>query len=353
MAANTEKPIWAVAKDMISDLFHEKAQWQKLEQINLVLTPSSAAKRDFKVEECCTIKAELKKGFDHIFKCNHVSKFWEILAFNIRQATGIRPIASRKRKSEEHLVTSLIQPTLENIVNSLSMIPRKPTSKQLKDTVSSHLVVQDEIRIGDASGRSPAVDATIQINEGDTCEVFIPVEIKVGIELKHLYQIAAYMTKVSTADELQEKVVIGMIIDTNNFNLVFSPYTYHDESGISVPLPIIYVSPPIMWRDSSPQGQVLFSILPAALMVIACTCYFEEKRLDYKQYNRTRNINRQVLDTAHRLLETKHKIEPIFDDDDLFRALKEQQRKVKDLEEKIEKLQNGTLSPTSSQSINT
>jgi polyhydroxyalkanoate synthesis regulator phasin len=57
------------------------------------------------------------------------------------------------------------------------------------------------------------------------------------------------------------------------------------------------------------------------------------------------------LDTARELLRSKHKIEPIFDDDDLFRALKEQQKKVRDLEEMIEKLQtqqNGT--PTNSQS---
>ena len=208
--------------------------------------------------------------------------------------------------------------------------------------------------MGHASGRPPAVDATIQINEGDTCEVLIPVEIKVGIKPKHLYQIAAYVTKVSTANELQKKVVIGMIIDTNNFNLVFSPYTYHDDSGIepvSVPLPIVYVSPPIVWRDSSPQSQVPFSILPAALMVIACTCYFERERLDYNQ-----TINPQVLATAHRLLKTKHEIKPIFDDDDLFRAFREQQKKVKDLEEKVERLQtqqNGTLSPTSSQSMST
>ena len=194
---------------------------------------------------------------------------------------------------------------------SISMIPRKPTSKQLKGTVSSHLVIQDKIKMGRASGRPPAVDATIQINKGDTCEVLIPVEIKVGIELNHLYQIAAYVTKVSTANELQKKVVIGMIIDTNNFNLVFSPYTYHDESGIELPLPIVNVSPPIVWRNTSsfPQGQILFSILPAALMVIACTCYFERKRLDYNQ-----RINPQVLATAHRLLKTKHKIEPIYDD---------------------------------------
>ena len=323
MAANRVKPIWKVAQDLISSLFHENAQWKKLEQTKLVRTPSSrAARRNFKVEECCTIKAELKEGFDHIFECSHVSRFWEDLAFNIKQATGIRPVAYRKQRKKEHLVTNLIQPTLEKVVYSISMIPRKPTSKQLKGTVSSHLVIQDKIKMGRASGRPPAVDATIQINEGDTCEVLIPVEIKVGIELNHLYQIAAYVTKVSTANELQKKVVIGMIIDTNNFNLVFSPYTYHDESGIELPLPIVYVSPPIVWRDSSLQGQIPFSILPAALMVIACTCYFERERLNYNQ-----TINPQVLATAHRLLKTKHKIEPIYDDP--FRALKEQQKKSK------------------------
>ena len=329
MAANRVKPIWKVAQDLISSLFHENAQWKKLEQIKLILTPSSkAAKRNFEVEQCCTIKAELKEGFDHIFECSHASRFWEDLVFsrfwedlvfNIKQATGICPVAYRKQRKKEHLVTNLIQPTLEKVVHSISMIPRKATSKQLEGTVSSHLVIQDEIKMGRATGRPPAVDATIQINEGDTCKVLIPVEIKVGIKPKHLYQIAAYVTKVSTANELQKKVVIGMIIDTNKFNLVFSPYTYHDESGIELPLPIVYVSPPIVWTDtcSSPQGQIPFSILPAALMVIACTCYFERERLDYNQ-----TINPQVLATAHRLLNTKHKIEPIYDD--LFRALKEE-----------------------------
>ena len=328
MVANRVKPIWKVAKDLISGLFHEKAQWQKLEQVKFIRTPTSAT-RSFEVEECCTIKAELQEGFDHIFECSHVSRFWEDLAFNIKQNTGIRPVAYRKQRKEEHLVTSLIQPTLEKVVNSISMIPRKPTSQQLKGIISSHLVIQDEIKMGCASGRSPAVDATIQINKGDTCKVLIPVEIKVGIKPKHLYQIAAYVTKVSTANELQKKVVIGMIIDANNFNLVFSPYIYCDESGrepVTVPLPIVYVSPPIVWRDSSPQSQVLFSILPAALMVIACTCYFEQERLDYNQCNQ-KSIDPRVLATAHQLLQSKHKIEPIFDDDDLFRALKNNKRK--------------------------
>ena len=351
MAANREKPVWEVAKELIFGLFHENSQWQKLQQIKFIQTPSKAARGDFKVEEYCEIRAELKQGFDHIFKYSHVNKFWEDLAFNLKQATGIHPVASRKRWNEEHLVTSLIQPTLEKIVHSISIIPRKPDSKQLGGIVSSHLVIQDEIKMGDASGRSPAVDATIQISDGDTCEVLIPVEVKVEIALKHLYQIAAYVTKVSTAEEPQKKIVIGIIIDSKNFNLVFSPYNYRDESGKELPLPIVYVSPAITWRDSSPHGQILLSILPAALMVIACTCYFEWERIECDR----ERIDSQVLDTAHQLLQSRHIIKPIIDDDDLFRILKEQQKKVKDLEEKVEELQtklNSTLpdSKTSSTS---
>lgn len=354
MAAREDNPIWLEAQEIISDLFHDDGRWHKLQQRELIKTPSEAVKEDFIVEECCEIRANLKEGFDHIFEHSHVNKFWEELAFQLKQTTGIRPVASRKRRNEEHLVTSLIQPTLEKIVNSISIIPRKHTNgstmQQLQGIVSSHLVIQDEIKMGDASGRPPAVDATIQISDGDICEVLIPVEVKVKIVLHHLYQIAAYVTKVSTAEELEKKVVIGIIMDTNNFNLVFSPYSYDDKSGNKpVPLPIVYVSPPITWRDSSPSGQILFSILPAALMVIACTCYFQLDRIECDK----NNIDSQVLNMARKLLQNRHMIKPILDDDDLLRVLKQQQKKVKDLEEKIDKLetqlshkQNGT--PTGS-----
>ena len=355
MAAREDNPIWLEAQEIISGLFHADGRWQKLQQRKLIPTPSEAAKGDFKVEECCEIRANLKEGFDHIFEHSHVDKFWEELAFQLNQATGIRPVASRKRRNEEHFVTSLIQPTLEKIVNSISIIPRShtngsTTTQQLQGIVSSHLVVQDEIKMGDAQGRSPAVDATIQISDEDICEVLIPVEIKVEIALKHLYQIAAYVTKVSTAKELEKKVVIGIIMDTNNFNLVFSPYSYGGKSGNNpVPLPIVYVSPSIVWRDSSSNGQILFSISPAALMVIACTCYFQLDRIECDQSN----VDAQVLKVAHQLLQSRHVIKPILDDDDLLRALKQQKKKVKDLEDKVTKLetqlchkQNGT--PTGS-----
>ena len=354
MAAREDNPIRLDAQEIISYLFHDGSRWHKLQQTKLIQTPSQAVQEDFIVEHCCEIRANLKEGFDHIFEHSHVKKFWEELAFQLKQTTGIRPVASRKRRNEEHLITSLIQPTLEKIVNSISIIPRKhtngSTTQQLQG-VSSHLVIQDEIKMGDASGRSPAVDATIQISDGNNiCKVLIPVEVKVKTVLNHLYQIAAYMTKVSTAKELEKKVVIGIIMDTNNFNLVFSPYSYDDKSVKEpVPLPIVYVSPPITWRDSSPSGQILFSILPAALMVIACTCYFQLDRIECDQ----NNMDSQVLDIAHQLFQSRHVIKPILDDDDLFQALKQQQKIVQDLEKKIGKLerqlshkQNGT--PTSS-----
>ena len=118
---------------------------------------------------------------------------------------------------------------------------------------------------------------------------------------------------------------------------------------ILVPLLIVYVSHPIKWRNSSPQE--MLSIMPSSLLVIACTCYYQLDRKGYDQ----KSIDSMVLNVAHQLHQRRHKIEPIFCEDDVLQLLKCQQKKVKHLEDKIEELetklrqkQNGT--PTDSHS---
>ena len=358
MALREDNPTWMQAKEIIYTLFHDdtNSEWLKMEQRKFIQAPSRAAIEDFNIEEHCKIPTELKMGFDHIFEHSHVDAFWESLVFKLKHVTSIQPVASRKRKNEEHLVTNLIQPMLKSVVDSISVIPEKHTKLNgecvQQGMVSSHLVIHDEIKMGNASGQPPAVDAAIQISDGETCRVLIPIEVKVDIQRKHLYQIAAYVTKVSTAKELVKKVVIGIIIDKERFYLVFSPYFYRDTSGdksVPVPLPIVYVSHPIRWRNSSPQE--MLSVMPAALLVIACNSYFQLDREECDQ----KSINSQVVDVADQLLRRRHKIEPIFHEDDLLQVLKYQQKKVKDLEEKINELEtelhqkrNGT--PTDSQS---
>ena len=257
--------------------------------------------------------------------------------FKLKRATSIHPVASRKRRNEDHLVTSLIYPTLKKVVDSISIIPdpgkgcTNGSNSQQSEVFSSYLVIQDEIKIGDACGRPPAVDAMIQINDGEDCKVLIPVEAKVEIEQKHLFQIAAYVTKVSTAKDLKENVTIGIIIDKEVFYLVFSPYSVKlDES---VPLPITYISPSIVWKDASPQ---LFSIIPAALLVIACTCYFQLERIERNK----QDVDSQILDVARELFKNKHEIKPILDADkitfdDLLQVSKQQQKEIKSLKDKL------------------
>ena len=242
---------------------------------------------------------------------------------------------------------------MKKVVDSISIIPGKCTNglnaQRPEGVVSSHLVIQDEIKMGNSSRQPPAVDAMIQISDGNDCKVLIPVEVKVEIEEKHLYQVAAYVTKVSTAKELEKKVVIGIIIDKEFFKLVFSPYYFFDETkGEPVPLPIVYVSPLIRWKETSPQ--TLLSIIPAALLVIACTCYFQLERIECD----TKDIDSQVLDVASKLFKTRHEVKPILSADkitfdDLLQFSKQQQNEIKilkdkldALEEKIHPKQNGT-----------
>ena len=330
MASEVGNPIWKHAKEIISTIFNETttSQWLKLEQRCLIPTPSNASGGDFIVSHCCDVQAKLQEGFAHIFEHSHVNTFWEDLVFKLNQATSIHPVVSRKRQNEEHLVTSLIYPTLRKVVESISIIPEKHTDEpHTKCAVSSHLVIQDEIKIGNAS---PTVDASIQISDGKTCKVFVPVEAKVKIKRNDVYQIAAYVTRVSTAEDLEKKVVIGILIDKENFQLVFSPYFFFDKSGevpVPKPLPIVYVSHSITWKNSDPQ--TLFSIIPAALLVIACTCYFQLDRIECDP----NNINSHVVDVACKLLRSRHKFEPIFDDvrsaiDDLLHVSKRQKVEI-------------------------
>ena len=355
MASREDSPIWLDAEETIRTLFHDQADndWLRLEQRMLIPTPSKAAAENFNIKECCEIRAKLQEGFSHIFEHSHVSTFWEDLVFKLKRAGGIHPVATRKRQNEEQLVTSMIYPTMKKVVDSISIIPGKCTNglnaQRPEGVVSSHLVIQDEIKMGNSSGQSPAVDAMIQISDGNDCKVLIPVEVKVEIEEKHLYQVAAYVTKVSTAKELEKKVVIGIIIDKEFFKLVFSPYYFFDETkGEPVPLPIVYVSPLIQWKETSPQ--TLLSIVPAALLVIACTCYFQLERIECD----TKDIDSQVLDVARKLFKTRHEVKPILSADkitfdDLLQFSKQQQNEIKilkdkldALEEKIHPKQNGT-----------
>ena len=362
MASREDNPIWLEAEKIINTLFDDdtKSEWKKLEQRRVIAAASSASTADFNVKHCCEIQASLKEGFSHIFKQSHVDTFWEGLVFKLKKATSINPVVSRKRKNEAHLVTSLIYPTLKKVVDSISIILEEHinglTVQRPQVPVTSHLVIQDEVKTGNTS----VVDASIQINHGKDCKVLIPVEAKVEIEENNLYQIAAYVTKVSTAQQLEKKAVIGIIIDKENFHLVFSPYFYLDKNGatpVLTPLPIAYVSPPIAWRNNSPQA--LFSIIPAALLVIACTCHFQLDRIKCDE----EDIDKPVLTTARKLLERRHKIEPFCDDEvlrtiqDLIEISKKQQTDIADIKKDIDDLkkqqQNGphTDSQSSSTSI--
>ena len=399
MASREDNPIWLDAKNSISTLFHDH-DWLKLEQREVIKTPSDAGIKDFIVNECCEIRAELQKGFNHIFEQTHVDTFWEDLVFKLKRARGIHPVASRKRQNEDQLVASMIHPTLKEVVDSISIIPgiskctncngqqpegngavsshsliqdkiktenasgTEPASldatiqisngkctncngqqPERNGTVSAHLVIQDEIKTGNASGKLPSVDATIQISDGVNFYVLIPVEMKVEMKKQHQYQIAAYVTKMSTAKELEKKVVIGIIMDKEFFKLVFSPYFFFDKAE-PVPLPIVYISPLIRWRESSPQ--TLLSVVPAALLVIACTCYYQRDKIKCDK----EEIDSEVLQVARKLSENRHIIKPIpsIRDDDVLALLQKQQKdivdlktKVKDLEKQLHVKQNGAL----------
>ena len=90
--------------------------------------------------------------------------------------------------------------------------------------------------------------------------------------------------------------------------------------------------------------------------MIACTCHFQLNRIECD----ITDIDPQVLKTARKLLEKRHKIEPFCEDvlsaiRDLVHISQQQQIEIADIKKEIDDLrkqqQNGTHSDSQSSSI--
>ena len=155
------------------------------------------------------------------------------------------------------------------------------------------------------SGQKPAVDAVIQVsNKDDKVLACVPVEMKVDMDIKHYSQIACYMNKLSTVEDITNCVMVGVIIDNRQFRLAFS--VYQDKDSGLVPLPIEHISPPIEWRSDNS----LCSIHPQSMLTLACTFLIGQiKRLPFSEESPTlcdKPSAKEIIEMGNILIRSPH-----------------------------------------------
>lgn len=281
-----DAPIPEQSRKQLQDLFLDDAtvekQWvmliPKCEKA-VMCTPSDSDGYFFKVYgRQQEVKQLLSNAFDKIFaKTGHVMTYWDDFAMNVIHKLGLtyRDLTNGKldQYSEAQLQQIVLNPMIREISKAASIIPE---IKQ--EVIKTDFLVQDEIEIVPGQpGQKPAVDALIQITKADdTVIACVPVETKLDMNIRHYSQIACYINKLSTVEELTKFVMIGAIIDKRQFRLAFSVYCNGE-----IPLPIVHISPPIEWRS-----EISSTVDQTAILTLACTFLTGQlPRLQYSEIN--------------------------------------------------------------------
>ena len=315
---------------------------------SLNCTPSNSEalySRKFGCEE--SIKDYLVKAFEKIFtQKGHVDSFWDDFILNVTHKLGLTHSKACRLKdtlpsySEAQLQQTILNPLLKEVSKAASIIP------DIEDeTIKTDFSIQYEIEMqGGRSGQKPAVDAMIQVsNKNDKIVACVPVEMKKEIDVKHYSQLACYMNKLSTAEDLAtNSVMVGVIIDNLKFRLAFS--VYQDEESGSIPLPIVYISPPIQWRSDTNTLLCNSLILPQSMLTLACTFLVGQlKRLhfsdDYQATFPSKPSAKDIIEMGNILMKNPHIMHKTMGGFDfvLKRQLEEHQRKITKLEEQQKK----------------
>ena len=296
--------------------------------------PSKSDKYFVKKHGCQKeVKKLLCAAFDKLFaETEHVVTFWDDFAMNVTHKLGLRyrsrEIASGKMEkyNEAQLQQIVLNPMMRELSEAACIIPNI-----CDEAIKTDYLIQDDIQIvPNQPGQTPAVDALIQISKADgTIIACVPIKTKKDMNIKHYTQIACYINKLSTAQELTKFVTTGAIIDQRSFRLAFSVYCTEGE----IPLPIVRISPPIKWKSEN------FCVVDqSALLTLACT--FLTGQLERQEYMEEEccEISTDDLQGWGKLLQ---RIPHVIDD--LERNVVEQEKMLNDLKRKVieqEKMRN-------------
>ena len=354
-----------LSKKQLQDLFlpEEDNQWCRCipkDKESLKCTPSSSEK-SYSTKLGCErkVKDYLKKAFEKVFiRKGNVESFWDDFILNVTHKLGLTYRKARMLKvtlpsySEAQLQQNILNPLLKEVSKAASIIPDIE-----EETIKTDFSIQYEIEMHEGrSGQKPAVDAMILVSKRDDKVVTVacvPVEMKKEMEVKHYSQLACYMNKLSTAEDLAtNSVMVGIIIDNRQFRLAFSVYKLEGEKSSSTPLPIVCISPPIQWRSETNNLLCNSLIQPQSMLTLACTFLIGQlKRLhfsdDYQATFPGKPSAKDIIEMGDILMKNRHKMHKAIGEFDLVlkkqveeqrNQLEEQQRKIARFEEKLKKI---------------
>ena len=370
-----------LAKQEIQDLFSSKnmltmKQWCTVipkDMESLECTPSLSSKWYSRSDGCDeNLRDYLGESFEQVFvETAHSESLWQDFSMNVTHKLGLtyREIkkmnGSMSSYSEAKLRHSILHPILKGVSMAVSIIPGIK-----HETIKIDYLIEDEIVVDKGKtgpGQKSAVDALIQVSDKENMVIaLIPIEMKLEIDTAHYCQIACYMNKLSTAEDIRGFIMVGIIIDTQQFRLAFSGFSVVDEFGKQIPLPVVHISPPIPWRSES-SGM----IQEEAMLVLACTLFLvgklKRQPFDLKKHHPYRVSATTLIDMGKRLLKTPYAASNLKQDriTSIKRMLEEQQKEmeeykkeieehkkeIEELKQKVEKIENPAIKKQKTMSL--
>ena len=348
MAQNGDsKTIIDSTRETLEDLFSEtvmqlQGQWCTLtpKDMEFLDCAPSQSNKHYLQEESCEkeVKEFLQAPFEKIFtQAGHVETFWEDFSINLNHKLGLTYREAQKMDgklyNEAKLKHDILHPIFKEVSKAACIIPN------LKDeTVTTHYLIEDELemKVG-KKGQKPSVDAVIQVsNTKGEILALIPIEMKVEMGASDYSQIASYMNKLSTVMDVKNFIMVGVLIDKEQFRLAFSVFRNQ-----AVPLPVVHISPAIAWKSGS-------FIHEQSMLILTCTFLIGQlKRLSYPRQAppHTRRVTLATLkDMGQKLMDhpvvLKSPEQERLGLRPLKRKIDEQNKEIEGLKKRIKALEN-------------
>lgn len=370
MAFHSDLSLPELSKQQLLELFstseEQSSQWCTVvpkEIGSLTCTPSdSHSHYQLSFDSDNEVKEYLGKEFKEIFtQQGHVETYWVDFAINVTHKLGLtyREVQQKngtfRSYSEAKLQQCILNPILKEVSGAACTI-----FSMKGETLKTDFLTEDEIELQDGKpGSKPRVDAVIQISNKDgKVKTSIPIEMKLNLATNHYSQIACYMNKLSTAEDIRGYITVGILIDKKQFRLAFSAFRNRKGNPV-LPLPVVHISPPIQWRSESTG-----IIVQESMLTLACTFLVGQvDRLEFDPKKHLQNpditvteknlldMSKFLLKNPYTFLKPKHEsvlslTKKLEEQQKEIDELKENQKEIKELKEKVKELQeSGAGSP--------
>ena len=261
------------AEKVISALFSNSQLWttlfpQKNVSLESLLTrPSSSSVspgkpkyvfEDGVPETLQTCLQVVRERFLLCFKDHaHSESFWDNIMLQVRCSFATSLLSYRLNPKERSIIDGVVMPMLRMLIPSISLLPNSTCTG-----FRTHLLVEDSIpKMVSRAGRNPEVDIVVQLVnlESDTINL-LPIEAKVAITKDHMSQLATYLFRLSSVEELRRTSRVGFLINGKTLQMCILSF-----SKDSLLLPIVLVSPPFAWMTD--DGSNIITENLAILMV--------------------------------------------------------------------------------------